>query len=85
MAATAHDAVLSVSLQRSACDWMQVPLIPLPVIAIGTGCAVPSELFCVDRDFADLRSHVACPFQDSRGEVMGVLCYSFVKELPVLI
>lgn len=35
LAATAH-GTLFVPLQRSACDWTQVSLLPLPVMALGT-------------------------------------------------
>ena len=68
LAATAH-GTLFVPLQRSSCDWTQVSLMLLPVMAFGA-----------DAPHRPRKSRVAHRFPDSRRKVKDALCYSVFKE-----
>ena len=69
LAATAH-GTLFVPLQRSACDWTQVSLMLLPVMAFGA-------------DAPHRPTHRSCGLSalaDGRRKVKNALCYSVFKE-----
>ena len=69
LAATAH-GTLFVPLQRSACDWTQVSLMLLPVMAFGA-----------DAPHRPTQKVVwLIGFADGRRKVKDALCYSVVKE-----
>ena len=69
LAATAH-GTLFVPLQRSACDWTQVSLMLLPVMAFGADA--PPRL--------THRSCGASALADGRRKVKNALYYSVFKE-----
>lgn len=69
LAATAH-GTLFVPLQRSACDWTQVSLMLLPVMAFGA-----------DAPHRPTQKVVwLIGFADGRRKVKDALCYSVFKE-----
>ena len=69
LAATAHGS-LFVPLQRSACDWTQVSLMLLPVMAFGA-----------DAPHRPTQKVVwLIGFADGRRKVKDALCYSVFKE-----
>ena len=70
---------LLLPLQRSACDWTQVSLCFLPVIALQYGCAVLPELRYRSKACPGTCSFGLSELPDSRRKVNDALNYSVFK------